>query len=37
MPREYADTRSFLASQSPNRSSSIPIRSLRSGTRYRRP
>src|SRR5664279_1371147 len=33
MPREYDDTRSARASQSPNRSSSMPIRSRRSGTR----
>ena len=33
MPREYEATRSCRASQSPKRSSSIPIRSRRSGTR----
>ena len=33
MPREKAETRSWRTSQSPNRSSSIPIRSRRSGTR----
>src|SRR6266851_4467589 len=37
MPREYVATRSWRASQRPKRSSSIPIRSRRSGTRYSRP
>src|SRR5581483_2030367 len=37
MPREKVPTRSCRTSHSPNRSSSIPIRSRRSGTRYRRP
>ena len=33
IPRENDATRSFRASHRPNRSSSIPIRSRRSGTR----
>jgi len=37
IPREYEATRSARTSQSPNRSSSIPARSRRSGTRYSRP
>src|SRR5919109_1145148 len=37
IPRENDDTRSRRASHSRKRSSSIPIRSRRSGTRYRRP
>src|SRR5215211_5602264 len=37
IPRENDDTRSLRASQRPNRSSSIPLRSRRSGTRYSRP
>src|SRR3954454_22607417 len=37
IPRENDETRSFRTSQRPNRSSSIPLRSRRSGTRYSRP
>src|SRR5215208_689912 len=37
IPRENDDTRSLRASQRPNRSSNIPLRSRRSATRYSRP